>query len=233
MAFPPFFLIQKLLGGKLPVPITYNLQFLINVFFCRGVLNRVRLGELITNSDPDKARHEDFDVKRLIKHPDYNSTLPYNDIGLVMLSSSVKLDRFKHPACLPPPHLSLKENSLIAIGWGDMKYSVESSSHLQKVTLKFYSHEECKWIVEGKQQFPDGLKDSQICAGSTEVKDTCRGDSGGPLLVRHTNYPCMFNVIGITSLGILGDCGIPNIPGIYTNVAYFVDWISENVFEMK
>lgn len=202
------------------------------ITYSRGDINRVRLGELDFATDSDDAKPEDFFVQQLIEHPDYDYGQPYNDIGLVMLSRSVKFDRYKHPACLPTFSSLQNSENFIAIGWGHTKFSGESSSHLQKVTLKSYSYAKCHWLAEGpdgRERLPKGLKNSQLCAGSTEEKDTCQGDSGGPLLAQHQKYPCMYVVVGITSLGV-GGCAIPNVPAIYTNVSYYLDWISSYVY---
>lgn len=200
-------------------------------FFTSGDVNRVRLGELDFASENDDAEPEDFNVRKTIEHPAYNYGQPYNDIGLIILSTTVKFNRYKHPACLPTTSSTASQNHLIAIGWGHTRFAGESSSHLQKVSLKYYPWEHCQWLaegVEGRERFPNGLQYSQICAGSTEEKDTCQGDSGGPLLAQHPKYPCMFNVVGITAFGI-GGCAIPNVPAIYTNVNYYIDWISNYI----
>ncbi|TMW51087.1 hypothetical protein DOY81_003818 [Sarcophaga bullata] len=196
-----------------------------------GDVNRVRLGELDFASDNDDAEPEDFSVRQIIEHPSYKYSEPYNDIGLLILSRAVKFNRYKHPACLPTSTEPQNVNSLIAIGWGHTRFAGGSSSHLQKVNLKYYTRENCQWLaegVEGRERLPNGLQYSQLCAGSTEEKDTCQGDSGGPLLAQHPKFPCMFNVIGITSFGI-GGCAIPNVPAIYTNVNYYIDWIRKYI----
>lgn len=67
----------------------------------------------------------------------------------------------------------------------------------------------------------------QLCAGE-EGKDTCQGDSGGPLVNFNNEYSCMYNVIGITSLGRL--CG-SFIPGIYTRVSYYIPWLEQTIWQ--
>lgn len=66
----------------------------------------------------------------------------------------------------------------------------------------------------------DGIADTMICAGLLDVggKDACEGDSGGPLVVNGV-------VAGIVSWG--AGCAQPNAPGVYTDVASFLDWIEE------
>lgn len=55
---------------------------------------------------------------------------------------------------------------------------------------------------------------SSICAGG-EHKGQCSGDSGGPLLLENKQ-------IGLVSWS-LKPCG--NKPGIFTNLAYYIEWI--------
>ena len=52
-------------------------------------------------------------------------------------------------------------------------------------------------------------------------KDSCQGDSGGPLIcVNGDNEPVL---VGLTSWG--AGCARPGLPGIYTNVVNYEDWI--------
>lgn len=69
-----------------------------------------------------------------------------------------------------------------------------------------------------------GVLPSQLCAGElTGGKDTCEGDSGGPLHVASEDPKCSFDVVGITSIG--GICGTARKPGLYTRVSYYREWI--------
>jgi secreted trypsin-like serine protease len=56
-------------------------------------------------------------------------------------------------------------------------------------------------------------------------KDSCSGDSGGPLMVKHSTGRYM--LAGITSWGI--GCARPNLPGMYTRAANYADWIVSTV----
>ena len=58
-------------------------------------------------------------------------------------------------------------------------------------------------------------------------KDSCSGDSGGPLIARNgAEYPMFLR--GIVSFGAR-KCGENGIPGVYINVASYLDWISTNM----
>nr|CAH7731243.1 unnamed protein product [Callosobruchus chinensis] len=73
------------------------------------------------------------------------------------------------------------------------------------------------------------IQDSQICAGGYAGRDSCGGDSGGPM-----NYVGMvdgsprFVQYGIVSYGPR-QCGTVEKPGIYTRVAYHLEWILDNL----
>ena len=54
--------------------------------------------------------------------------------------------------------------------------------------------------------------------------DACGGDSGGPLLHLNSDYSWM--VVGIVSFGP-SSCA-REVPGVYTKVANYLDWIKEN-----
>lgn len=210
-------------------------KFVLTAAHCfttnRGEVNIVRLGDLDFGRESDDARPEDFRVRRYIEHKDYNSATIYNDIALVELERSVSFDAYKHPACLPTKSGN-EFQKLVAIGWGSTRFAESDSKKLLKVTLDRLGLDQCQRLTESSDvdQLPKGVEDHlQICAGSNETKDTCSGDSGGPLLAYHPDYPCMYTVVGITSFGI--GCGTPDQPGIYTRVYNYIEWIRNNVWE--
>lgn len=97
--------------------------------------------------------------------------------------------------------------------------------------LPVLSNQECRANYEkinkvsSEKQFDDAV----ICAGYREGgKDSCQGDSGGPLMFP-INNDGEFNYfqIGIVSFGI--GCARSEIPGVYTSVQKFADWIKQTV----
>lgn len=57
--------------------------------------------------------------------------------------------------------------------------------------------------------------------------DSCKGDSGGPLmdLDKETNR---WVALGIVSVGPVR-CGQSRVPGVYTKVANYIPWIKEHI----
>ena len=78
--------------------------------------------------------------------------------------------------------------------------------------------------------------------------DTCSGDSGGPLVCKAPeDHDAPYYLTGVVSFGIstkrivenkLGEketidlkCGKKDVPGVYTNVAEYTEWIYKNMYE--
>ncbi|XP_030564304.1 serine protease snake-like [Drosophila novamexicana] len=204
-------------------------KFVLTAAHCleseQGEVNVVRLGDLDLDNDQEDASPKNYAVADYFRHPQFTSSDLYNDIGIIKLAEPVKFDRYKHPACLP---FENGENldSFIAVGWGSTSLAGKSSPKLIKVKLDRIADEICRRVIERSEDYPHGFEPvSQMCVGSSKAMDTCNGDSGGPILVYHKEYPCMYHVMGITSAGI--SCGTPNIPSIYTRVHYYLDWIRQ------
>ncbi|WP_409484820.1 trypsin-like serine protease [Arsenicicoccus dermatophilus] len=92
-----------------------------------------------------------------------------------------------------------------AIGWGKLSETGSSSQYLMQVDLPLHTGSGCS-----------ATSSSEICASGngTAGKDTCNGDSGGPLFVKGTTTQ-----VGITSWGV--GCARASEPGHYTKVSAF------------
>ncbi|XP_017041612.2 serine protease snake [Drosophila ficusphila] len=207
-------------------------RFVLTAAHClesdKGEVNVVRLGELDFDSNEEDAAPRDYNVNQYIIHPSYDDPQFYDDIGLIKLEEDVVFDVYKHPACLPFQDERSSE-SFIAVGWGSTGLALKPSETLQKVKLEKYGDEVCKkLLVRQLEEFPQGFDTiNQLCVGSAMARDTCDGDSGGPLLIYHLEYPCMYHVVAVTSAGL--SCGTPGIPGIYTRVYPYLNWITRTM----
>lgn len=74
------------------------------------------------------------------------------------------------------------------------------------------------------------IGDTQICAGGDKGKDSCRGDSGGPLMGATNGTKGQFTYLaGLVSYGP-SPCGMEGWPGVYTRVASYIDWIESKIY---
>jgi secreted trypsin-like serine protease len=106
------------------------------------------------------------------------------------------------------------------LGWGDTTGSGTYASALRQVEVPIVSDKTCARAYPGGS---GGRYDaaSMVCAGRPEGgRDSCAGDSGGPLLIGG-------RLAGIVSWG--RGCALPMTPGVYTRVAAFSAAISEVV----
>ncbi|XP_023312565.1 serine protease snake-like [Anoplophora glabripennis] len=195
-----------------------------------GSAKMVRLG--ITNIK-DTNHLQEVNVSKLIPHPEYTNDLIYHDIGLLKLSTHVYLNDHVRPACLNLEK-DIQMYQPIITGWGDTYLnSVERQDHLLKAYLEYFDVKKCdhlykKYIKKSFSKIKKGvMSKSMICAGSsTAIKDTCSGDSGGPLQVSEGGA---YFIVGITSFG--KPCGLSkNSPGIYTKVSSYLQWIEDQVW---
>lgn len=82
------------------------------------------------------------------------------------------------------------------------------------------SNEECREMYL-KSGYKKNIPPTALCAGYPEGgKDSCEGDSGGPLMVRQDTT---WVLAGIVSNGI--KCAEPNLPGVYARVSEYLPWI--------
>lgn len=159
-------------------------------------------------------------VEKVLRHEDYDYTewgLPINDVALLKIVDS---DAFHFTNQRKPVKLNegnstrlVGKNALVT-GWGTT--DTGTPMILQKVLVPLLKKSVCDYSYREYGGIPFG----EICAGyDAGGKDACQGDSGGPLLVDG-------RLSGIVSWG--NDCGDPNYPGVYTDVAYYRQWIKTN-----
>lgn len=73
------------------------------------------------------------------------------------------------------------------------------------------------------------ISHKQLCAGGRDDKDSCPGDSGGPLHAAVYLYnDIRYAQYGIVSFGPKF-CGLQGFPGVYTRVIYYMNWILDNI----
>ncbi|XP_008553594.2 uncharacterized protein LOC103575539 [Microplitis demolitor] len=197
----------------------------------------VRLGEHNTATDPDCIMEVDnteicappvvtVEVEEQIAHEDYKPSArdQQNDIALLRLSSPVEFTDYIKPICLPN-NGNLPQRLWVA-GWGKTESRSESDVKL-KLVIPIADRQDCLTRYGNSAV---SLSNSQICAGGQRGKDSCRGDSGGPLMSveRAPDGSGKWTAVGVVSFGP-SPCGMQGWPGIYTKVSDYTEWILRNM----
>ncbi|CAK1547621.1 unnamed protein product [Leptosia nina] len=162
-------------------------------------------------------------IEATIPHKDYNPSakLRRNDIALIRLAKLAPYTDFIRPICLPT--LDIARNSvpnvrLEVAGWGAVSDEQSFSNVKLHVDLPLATKQECEPYY-AQREVP--LWDGQLCAGGEKGKDSCKGDSGGPLMNENGK---IWEIVGIVSFGPT-PCGMEHIPGVYTKVYQYLPWI--------
>jgi len=201
-------------------------------------LTGVRLGEWDKTTNPDcvidkngnrdcASAHIDVGVAEIVIHPQYNarSRDQPNDIALLRLAQTIVYNDFIKPICLPIESnlrsATFLNTAMDIAGWG-VTESNAASNRKQKATVDIASFQTCR------RQYSNAritLNANQLCAGGKEGVDSCKGDSGGPLMHRENRR---IYLVGIVSIGRT-QCGVRDWPGVYTKVGNYIDWIEDSM----
>lgn len=178
-------------------------------------------------------------VSKVIGHKGYNPDTFKNDVAVLKLDAPVPEN---HPTVRPIPLSGILTARRVGekcqiSGWGTLEYVEDrptSSPWLVAANISINSKADCNRVQSHDGTVGNGM----FCAGPFEGGiDSCQGrafyeskssqflmmilgDSGGPLA-------CNGALVGITSHGF--ECGLPNYPGIYMDVAYYSKFITTGV----
>ncbi|XP_065357948.1 serine proteinase stubble [Calliphora vicina] len=172
-----------------------------------------------------EVKHITRRIKRLVRHKGFDFSTLHNDVAILTLNEPVQYTKEIQPICLPTSTAqqtrSYSGHIGTVAGWGSLRENGPQPSILQKVQIPIWTNTEC--AQKYGRAAPAGIIDSMICAGQA-AKDSCSGDSGGPLIV---NEGGRYIQVGIVSWGI--GCGKGQYPGVYTRVTSLLPWIYKNI----
>lgn len=170
---------------------------------------------------------EDIRSEQEFPHPEFDYHTITNDIALIKLRHPPSAFTQPGYACLPSDNYSPPRDHLCTIvGWGKLKNTHSyGSNSLQEAQVPVVRHRKCERV------FDYVITQKQVCAGYRKGgKDSCAGDSGGPLLCTwEDGNATKYVIYGVTSYG--EGCGRKGKYGIYTKVASYRDWIEKTISE--
>ncbi|NXY15450.1 GRAA protein, partial [Atrichornis clamosus] len=162
-----------------------------------------------------------FQIMRSFHYPQYKMPAFDNDIMLLKLNDTAKLNKYVQLLPLPASFEDVEPDTQCQVaGWGCTSPSGKPSKYLQKTTLAIVDRKSCNKKYRNNPRITSNM----LCAigkGKLRPSDTCQGDSGGPLV-------CACQYRGIVSFG--KKIGKRGIPGVYTRLTEkHINWIKEKI----
>lgn len=168
----------------------------------------------------DSPNSERISAEEIIFHPLFIDDGSFdNDLALIKLSKSSNTSPIKLISSYSFQDNPGKQGR--ALGWGTTSATEEIfPTELIQVDLPIIGNSECALSM-------GNVTENMLCAGfNLEEKDTCTGDSGGPLIVLD-NESNSWRQVGITSWGF--GCAQPDTFGVYTRLEKYASFISDNI----
>ncbi|KAJ1678958.1 Transmembrane protease serine 12 [Spiromyces aspiralis] len=201
----------------------------------QSTVHKDKIGVYVGGVSADKLKR--YGVKDTKVNPALDMRQYLNDIGLIQLDKPLEWSDTVQPARIYAGEIKSNQ-SVTAIGWGQTSDGEHSrvSGDLEQVAMRTGTHNVCRQLRQG---FKDNNGDV-ICVPTPDGRDTCYGDSGGPLLLpveptaeRKGEVSSGWALAGLTSYGDTTThedhpkCGARNGAGLYTHVAHYLDFITE------
>ncbi|XP_065421227.1 mast cell protease 1A-like [Chrysemys picta bellii] len=190
-------------------------NFVLTAAHCNGDKITVSLGaHNIKQRVAEKLQK--ITVSEKISHENYNKATNNNDIMLLQLAESAKLNGWVDTIALPRTRKRVNPGTICSIaGWGRTvaRNQFTKATTLQEVDVEVLEDDEC--MYRHYNAF------TMMCVGNPEKgKDSAKGDSGGPL------------VCGKTAQGIVS-WGPYSPPGVYTRLSTFIPWIRRTMRRLQ
>jgi len=191
-----------------------------------GLAGTVHVGAVSANTMATAAISRTL-VRQYPHHTDQNpeQKMQYaNDLMVFVLNAPV-MDI--EPISLnADPAVPAINSTLTVLGFGaTSSWAAALSLDLRHVDLATVPMDQC---VAAYQELIPVDPTTMLCAAEL-ARDSCRGDSGGPLL--DTTVGQNKSQVGIVSFG--RGCGDIKYPGVYTRISTYNEWIRDRVCELS
>lgn len=160
-------------------------------------------------------------VAEVIIAPGYNAFTSDSDFALLRLESAASETVMP---LLDDPALAVPGVLATVIGWGDTTDGRGNfPTRLQEVDVPVVDLA----VANASAAYANTLTENMLPAGfEAGGKDSCSGDSGGPLMVPSPLAPGWMQA-GVVSFG--AGCAVPDVYGIYTRIGNFRDFITGHI----
>lgn len=166
--------------------------------------------------DLKDPKMREYAITDVVAHPRYNRTTFDYDFAILRVTPSYVGEKIgviaqADGASVAPGVIGR------AFGWGENEKG-EIPSLLQKVDVPIVDTATCN----SSESYDGAITARMMCAGFKDgMKDSCKGDSGGPFIVQGTDKSAW--LAGIVSWG--QGCGAANKYGVYGRISEVRDWV--------
>ncbi|PBP24814.1 serine endopeptidase [Diplocarpon rosae] len=157
-------------------------------------------------------------VSDILVHPDYDADTVNNDVAIWTLKDSLSTSSTIGYATLPAQGSDPASGvSTTVSGWGLTSEGGSTlPTALRYVSVPVVSRDTCNTDYGAGT-----ITTNMFCAAATG-KDSCNGDSGGPITITSTGV-----LAGTVSWG--QGCAEDSYPGVYSRIGNYVNWINANL----
>ena len=201
-------------------------NFILTAAHCLTKVNDTSFEVVLGLNELNNYRNAQFiKPKRLIIHEDFQGVERVNDIALIELSRSAKINEYVSLLCLPDLD-SMDDNfykkQLFVSGWG-----VVSSKDAGKENSLILKQTSLNIVIDSNCSFNESI----FCTiNQNDESNICHGDSGAPLMLK---YHDRWYAYGIASKATFKGhnrifCN-NKAPSKFTNILFFRSWIESKV----